>query len=258
VIAYNPVDEVIRSGQVDLLPGFSHWLIKFDGVSGNRDKDRLADPQGYGVIEYTYAQMARAAGIEISECRLLEEGGRRHFLTRRFDRGAGGEKIHMQSLGALAHLDFNQPGAHSYEQAFMALRQLGLGADSAEQLYRRMAFNVVARNQDDHVKNVAFLMDRNGGWSLSPAYDLTFSHKPASPWVSRHQMSINGRRDDFSWEDFTAVERVAGIKRGRGRKIVEAVADVVSEWPDYAARNGIDEASIEGIAAAHRLRFRAS
>jgi serine/threonine-protein kinase HipA len=160
----------------------------------------------------------------MSECRLLEEGGRRHFMTRRFDRDRDGGKRHMQSLGALAHLDFNQPGAHSYEQAFHVMRHLGLPHADVEQLFRRMAFNIVARNQDDHVKNIAFLMDRSGVWSLAPAFDVTYAYRPSSPWVGLHQMSMNGKRADFALEDFDACGRVAAPPRGRGRRIVEESA----------------------------------
>jgi serine/threonine-protein kinase HipA len=256
VIAWNPATEVVRSGQLDDLdPGFEHWLLKFDGVVGNRDKDQLADPQGYGAIEYAYSLMARAAGIVMSECRLLEEGERRHFMTHRFDRGLQGAKHHMQSLGALAHLDYNQPGAHSYEQAFQVIQRLGGAASSIEQMFRRMVFNVVARNQDDHVKNVAFLMDRSGAWELSPAFDITYAYRPVSDWTSRHQMSLNGKRDDFTLEDFRATGRVASLRRGRATRIVAEVCEVVGEWQRYAEQAGVDDDHIRRIAPALRLSF---
>jgi serine/threonine-protein kinase HipA len=146
-------------------PAFSHWLLKFDGVSGNKDKE-LDDPQGYGLIEFAYSQMAQAAGINMTECRLLEENGRRHFMTRRFDRDDAGKKLHMLSLGALAHFAYNEPGSFSYEQAFLVMRQLALSMQEVEQQFRRMVFNLAARNQDDHVKNIAFLMDRTGQCAL--------------------------------------------------------------------------------------------
>ena len=161
VIAWNRDTQEVRSGQVAAGEGFEYWLLKFDGVAGNKDKE-LEDPKGYGAIEFAYHRMATAAGIAMNECRLLEENGRRHFMTRRFDRVAGGEKLHMQSLGALAHFDFNQAGAYSYEQALLVIRQLGLPMASVEQQFRRMIFNIVARNQDDHVKNIAFLMNERG------------------------------------------------------------------------------------------------
>ena len=161
IIAWNPRTNEVHSGEVTASDGFEHWLLKFDGVSGNRDKE-LEDPKGYGVIEYAYYLMAQACEIEMSECRLFAENGRQHFMTRRFDRPTGKEKLHMQSLGALAHYDFNVAGTHSYEQAFMVMRQLGLSMQDIEQQFRRMAFNIVARNQDDHVKNIAFLMNKAG------------------------------------------------------------------------------------------------
>lgn len=256
VIAWNPVTEVVRSGQLDDLgPGFEHWLLKFDGVAENRDKDTLADPQGYGAVEYAYSLIARDAGILMSECRLLEENGRRHFMTRRFDRGADGSKRHMQSLGALAHFDFNQPGAHSYEQAFLAIRRLGLPTTAVEQMFRRMVFNIVARNQDDHVKNIAFLMDRSGRWELAPAFDLTYAYRPASVWTSQHQMTMNAKRDHFTLADFRACGRAASLPRGRATRILEEVCAVVSEWETYAERAQVDQEHVRRIAPALRLSF---
>ncbi|HEX3947727.1 MAG TPA: HipA domain-containing protein, partial [Acidimicrobiales bacterium] len=218
VIAWNPRTHVVRSGQVEAGDGFEHWLLKFDGVRGNRDKE-LVDPQGYGAIEYAYAGMAGAAGVTMTECRLLEEGGRRHFMTRRFDRPDGGGKLHMQSLAGLAHYDFNQAGAYSYEQALGIVRQLGLSMDTVEQQFRRAAFNVVARNQDDHVKNIAFLMDRTGRWSLSPAFDVTYAYSPDGRWTSRHQMTLDGRRDDFTVANFRHLAQTASMRRGRAEEI---------------------------------------
>ena len=202
--------------------GFDYWLLKFDGVAANKDKE-LEDPKGYTVIEYAYALMAVDAGIEMSECRLLEEDGRRHFMTRRFDRPSDGGKLHMQSLAALAHFDFNSAGAYSYEQAFDVIKRLRLPMHAREQQFRRMIFNIVARNQDDHVKNIAFLMDKAGAWSLSPAFDVTYAYNPTGPWTSRHQMTINGKTDDFTREDFKAVAQVAGLKRGRPEAILAEV-----------------------------------
>ena len=233
VIAWNPVTNEVRSGQLPAGAGFEYWLLKFDGVSGNRDKE-LEDPQGYGVIEYAYYSMARDCGIDISECRLFEENGRRHFMTRRFDRLANGEKLHMQSLCALAHFDFNLAGAYAYEQALLVMRQLGLPMRAIEQQFRRMVFNVIARNQDDHVKNIAFLMDKAGNWSLSPAFDVTYSFNPAGRWTASHQMTLNGKRGDFSLDDFKACARTAAMKRGRAAAIVSEVRAVVSRWREYA------------------------
>ena len=166
LIAWNPQTNEVRSGQVDAGPGFEYWLLKFDGVRGNRDKE-MEDPKGYGAIEFACYLMAQDCGIAMEECRLFEENDRRHFMTRRFDRTRDGKKVHMQSLCALAHYDFNLAGAYSYEQALLVMRQLRLPMSAIEQQFRRMAFNIVIRNQDDHVKNIAFLMDQAGTWSLS-------------------------------------------------------------------------------------------
>jgi serine/threonine-protein kinase HipA len=252
VIAWNPETNEVRSGQVNAGPGFQQWLLKFDGVSGNRDKE-LEDPLGFGVVEYAYALMAREAGIVMSPCRLLEENGRRHFMTRRFDRLAGDEKLHMLTLGAIAHFDYNQAGASSYEQAFLVIRQLGLSMDAVEQQFRRMTFNVVARNQDDHVKNIAFLMEQDGRWRLAPAYDLTHAYQPDGRWTSQHQMTINGKRDGFTLADLRAVAEVASMKRGRAETIVGEVTSAVVGWGAFAEQAGLDEERAAQIAATHRL-----
>ena len=254
VIAWNRESNEVRSGQVDAGPGFDAWIIKFDGVRGNRDRE-LEDPNGYGAVEYAYALMARDAGIEISECHLLEENGRRHFMTRRFDRRAGGEKLHMQSLAALAHYDFNQAGAYSYEQALQMIHRLGLPMSSIEEQFRRMAFNIVARNQDDHVKNIAFLMDKAGHWSLSPAFDLSYSYNPDGQWTSRHQMSMNGKRDQFVLDDFRECARTVSMKRGRAESILEAVTAAVRRWPEFAAQAEVLPRWREAIRQQHRLDF---
>jgi len=253
VIAWNSDTDEIRSGQVAADPGFEHWLLKFDGVSGNRDKERLDDPEGYGAIEFAYSRMAAAAGIEMAACRLLEENGRRHFMTRRFDRPMGNRKLHMQSLGALAHYDFNQAGAYSYEQALMAIRRVGLTMADLEQQFRRAAFNVIARNQDDHVKNIAFLMDRSGEWSLAPAFDLTFAYNRAGDWTAQQQMTLNGKRDDFTLEDFERCAEAVSMKRRAARAIVEEVLNTVLSWRSYADEVGIPEPVMEKVAAAHRV-----
>ena len=254
VIAWNPESQEVRSGQLDIdrYSGFSHWLLKFDGVGSNKDKE-LADPKGYSAVEYAYSVMARAAGIEMMPCDLLEENGRRHFLTKRFDRTEAGEKIHMQSLCGLAHYDFNMAGAYSYEQCFLVMRQLGLTMEEVEQQYRRMVFNIVARNQDDHVKNIAFLMNKRGEWKLSPAYDVTFSYNPAGEWTSSHQMTMNGKRDGFVYKDFKACAKTALLKRGREKVILEEVLEIVSKWKSYASDVGIDSKWITKIADYHRV-----
>ena len=233
VIAWNPTTNEVRSGQVAASPGFGYWLLKFDGVTENKDHE-LADPKGYGAIEYAYYLMARAAGITMSECRLLEENGRRHFMTRRFDRRDGGEKLHMQSLCALAHYDFNQARVYAYEQALLAIRQLQLPMEAVEEQFRRMAFNIVARNQDDHVKNIAFLMDKAGHWTLSPAFDLAYSYNPAGAWTHRHHMTLNGKSDGITVADFVACGKTALMKRGRAETILDEVTAAVARWPEFA------------------------
>jgi serine/threonine-protein kinase HipA len=247
VIAINPQGKVI-SGQTDAPKGFDYWVLKFDGVSDLE----LGEPKGYGRIEYAYHLMARAAGIEMTPCRLLEENGRAHFLTRRFDR-IGGDKVHMQSLCGVAHYDFNQAGAYSYEQAFSVMRRLRLSKAEAAEQYRRMAFNVIARNQDDHTKNIAFLMDRNGRWRLSPAFDVIYAHNPAGVWTNQHQMSLNGKRDGFSRGDLITVGESIGIaKPGR---IIDQVLEAVNDWPQYAGRAGVKPAIRNEIAHHHRLQL---
>jgi len=251
-IAYNDATGQVRSGQIQVGEGFRQWLLKFDGVSRAGDHG-LTDPQGWGAVEYAYSRMARAAGIEMTECRLLEEHGRRHFMTRRFDRPADGGKRHMQTVGALEHVSYNEPGSYSYEQVLLLIRRLGLGTPVVEQQFRRMVFNVVARNQDDHVKNIAFLMDREGAWSLAPAYDVIWAWRPGNRWLDSHQMSINGRRDGFTVADLRAVAGVAGLKRGRAEAILAEVVAVVAGWRVLADEVGVDERMVELIAGSHRL-----
>jgi serine/threonine-protein kinase HipA len=254
-IAYNDATGQVRSGQVQVGAGFRQWLLKFDGVSRAGDHG-LTDPEGWGAVEYAYSKMARAAGIDMTECRLLEENGRRHFMTRRFDRRLeDGEHLHMQTVGALEHVSYNEPGTYSYEQLLQLIRRLGLGTPVVEQQFRRMVFNVVARNQDDHVKNVAFLMDREGAWSLAPAYDVIWAWKPGNPWLDSHQMSINGKRTDFTVADLRDVAAVAGLPRGRAEAIFLEVAAVVSGWREVADEVGVDDHMAERIAHSHRLKL---
>ena len=252
LIAWNPQTHQVRSGQAQAGIGFEYWLLKFDGVSNNRDRD-LADPQGFGAIEYAYSRMAQEAGIAMMPCRLFEEGGRRHFMTQRFDRTDEGDKRHMQSLAALAHYDFNLAGAYGYEQAFLLMRALDLEPESIEQLFRRMVFNIVARNQDDHVKNIAFLMDRQGQWSLAPAYDVIWSYNPSGEWTAAHQMTLNGKRDSFTLSDFEACAEVALLKRGEARRIIHEVQKVVCRWRDYADEVGVNPDQRDGIQETLRL-----
>ena len=247
VIAMNDKGSVV-SGQAEVPAGYDYWLLKFDGVSDLE----LGAPRGYGRIEYAYHLMARAAGIEMMECRLLEEHGRAHFMTKRFDRVAG-NKIHMQTLCGLAHYDFNMAGAYGYEQAFSVMRQLHLSKAQAMQQYRRMVFNVLARNQDDHTKNIAFLMGPDGEWRLSPAYDLTYSHNPAGKWTNQHQMSINGKRDHFTREDLIAVGE--SISLPRPGEILDEVAEAVSQWPVFARESGVEARVIEEIGRNQRMEL---
>lgn len=252
VIAWNPETNEVRSGQVPPEEGFEDWILKFDGVRGNRDRE-LDDPQGYGAIEYAYYLMATAAGIDMAECRLFEENGRRHFMTRRFDRDRHGGKRHMQSLCALAHYDYNRPGAYSYEQALQTIRRLDLGRDAVEQQFRRMVFNLIARNHDDHVKNIAFLMDKRGQWRLSPAFDLTYSYNPEGDWTASHQMSVNGKREGFELEDLRACARNASMKRGRAEAILAEVNAAVAEWPRFADRADLSAELARRLVRMHRV-----
>lgn len=254
VIAWNRETNEVRSGPIAAGDGFGYWLLKFDGVAGNKDKE-LEDPKGYGAIEYAYYLMARAACISMSECRLLEENGRRHFMTRRFDRLSGGEKLHMQSLCALAHFDFNQAGAYAYEQAMLTIRQLNLPMAAVEEQFRRMVFNIVARNQDDHVKNIAFLMDKHGQWSLAPAFDVTYSYNPSGSWTAAHQMTLNGKRDGFTLQDFEACAKSSLMKRGRAKTIIEEVRSAVTRWPEFAAQAQLADEWRSKIQSSHRLIF---
>lgn len=254
IIAWNSETDEVRSGQVEAGPGFSYWLLKFDGVSGNKDKE-LEDPAGYGLVEYAYYRMALLAGIDMKECRLLKENRRNHFMTRRFDRTDSGKKIHMQSLAAMEHFDFKKAGAHSYEQALRTIRKLDMPMDTIEEQFRRMAFNIVGRNQDDHVKNIAFLMDPSGAWSLSPAFDMTYSYNPSGAWTNTHQMSLNGKREDFDLEDFEACARTASMKRGRAKEILQQVQKGISKWKDFAEEVGVPNVVADSIAKSHRMNI---
>lgn len=247
VIAMNDAGRVL-SGQTAVPEGYDYWLLKFDGVTDLE----LGAPAGYGRIEYAYYLMARAAGIEMSECRLLEENGRAHFMTRRFDR-QGNDKLHLQSLCGIAHYDYNTPGAYGYEQAFEVMRRLRLTKAEAVQQYRRMLFNVVARNQDDHTKNIAFLMDREGRWRLAPAFDVIYAHNPKGRWTDQHQMSINGKRDHFTRADLLAVGE--SISVSQPGDILDEIVSVVGEWPEYAGQAGVDPDRAGQIGATLRLAW---
>lgn len=247
VIAMNAEGHIL-SGQTAAPAGYDYWILKFDGVTDLE----LGEPKGYGRIEYAYYLMATAAGITMHESRLLEEGGRAHFLTRRFDRGAG-DKLHLQSLCGLAHYDFNLAGAYGYEQAFEVMRRLRLTKAEAAQQYRRMLFNVVARNQDDHTKNIAFLMGRDGRWRLAPAYDVIYAHNPHGVWTSRHQMTINGKRDGFTREDLLGVGRAIGL--AHPAQVLEEIVATVAEWPRFAREAGLPGARTKEIGAQHRRQW---
>jgi serine/threonine-protein kinase HipA len=255
VLAWNRDTGEFRSGQVKVDEGYEHWLLKFDGVSNNRDKE-LADPQGFGKIEYAYYLMATAAGIDMSECTLHHEGGRSHFMTRRFDRDERGRKVHMQSLGAMQHFDFNDPASYSYEQAIMTIRDLGLGMDVVEQQYKRAVFNVVARNQDDHVKNISFLMDRSGTWRLSPAYDVAYSYNPSGSWTRDHQMSLAGKRNDFTHGDLMVFASNVGLKSNRANQAIEEIVGAVAQWHEFAERAGVEHSDVSRIEKTFRMNLR--
>ena len=235
VIAYNPVTKEVRSGQTNAPKGFSHWLLKFDGVTD----EQTGASYGYGRVEMAYHLMAKNAGIEMTECQLLEENGRAHFMTRRFDRGGAPGKLHIQSFCAMAHYDFNNITDYSYEQLFQTMRSLLLPYSDAEQLYRRMVFNVASRNCDDHTKNFAFIMDQTSKWRLAPAFDVCHSYRPGSAWVSQHSLSINGKRKDITRQDLLSVARKMNIKKPE--KIIDQVAEAVSNWSVYAEKVAVPE-----------------
>ena len=256
ILAWNPQTGEFRSDQVEVDEGFEHWLMKFDGISNNRDKE-LADPQGYGKIEYAYYLMALEAGIEMSDCRLHHEGGRSHFMTRRFDRTTRGGKRHMQSLGAIAHYDYNQPASYSYEQAIQVMKRLELPREDLEQQVLRAFFNVIARNQDDHVKNISFLMNRRGQWRLAPAFDVTYAYDPLGQWTSRHQMSFNGKRDAFTRDDLIALAKIAGIKTSPTNAMIDRVVAAAEKWIEFAEQADVSEEKIQQINGVFRLDMRA-
>ena len=248
LIAWNPETNDIRSGQINAGKGYEYWLLKFDNIKNNKDKDSRPDDGEYTKVEYAYYLMALDAGIEMSECRLYKENGSAHFMTKRFDRkGIKGEKLHMQSLCALAHMDFNSPRIYSYEEAFSVMKQLKLPYSDFVQLFRRMVFNEYAKNYDDHTKNISFLMDKKGVWSLSPAYDITFSYRKDSIWVSAHQMLINDKSDNITKEDLLKVAEKANIKKSDAVKIIEQVISSVSKWEQFAEKSGMSEYNIKRI-----------
>lgn len=233
IIAFNAKTGNVKSGQTNIPDGYEHWLIKFDGVTDSQFGVSL----GYGRVEMAYYLMAKAAGINMSECRLFEEKGRAHFMTKRFDR-IGNEKLHLQSFCALQHFDFNEVNLYSYEQLFETMRLLSLPYSAAEALFRRMVFNVMARNCDDHTKNFAFLMDKNGLWQLSPAFDICHAYRPNSQWVSQHALSIGGKRKGFLAQDFITLANKMNIKKPK--EIIEQVRNAVSNWRNFANEVAVD------------------
>lgn len=247
LVAWNERTGELRSGQIKAPKGYGYWLMKLDGVNANGDKEG-DDGSGYGRIEYAYHLMAKAAGVTMSECRLFDDGVHAHFITRRFDREADGGKLHMQTLGALAHFDFNEAGAHSYEEALAIVETLTRDRSQVEQLYRRALFNIFAVNCDDHVKNIAFLMDRAGVWRLAPAYDEVFAYNPNGLWTSSHQMTFNGKRWDFTREDAFSVGRAASLTNRKIASAIDEVHDAVVHWAEFAATAGVDEKSTRIIA----------
>ena len=245
VIAYNDETQEVRSGQLDAPKGFDYWLLKLDGVTNSQ----LGDPQHYGEIEYVYYLMAKLAGINMTECRLLHENNRSHFMTRRFDR-VNGAKVHMQTLCGLTHSDYNVRNSCSYEQAFAYMRQLYLPYPQAEEFFRRMVFNVVACNQDDHTKNISFLMDQTGKWSLSPAYDMSWAYNSNGLWTQTHQMSIRGKQKDITREDLLEVARQMNIKRPN--ELIDQVVDAVGQWQQLAMQYPIPQEIIDYIQSTHQ------
>jgi serine/threonine-protein kinase HipA len=234
VVALNPATGEVRSGQVPVDPGFESWLLKLDGVTTDHD---LGVSGHFGRIEFAYSRMATQAGIDMTDCRLLEEGGRAHFMTRRFDRSPDGAKVHQQTLCALGHLDFRQRGTHDYAQLFSVIEQLRLGPDARAQAFRRMVFNVAAANCDDHSKNFSFLLAQGGEWELSPAYDLTHAYSPSSEWTHEHLLAVNGRRSGITRNDLDTVADRFMVPRSSG--IVTEVLAAIDQWPRHAAEAGL-------------------
>ena len=246
VIALNPKTNEVRSGQCDCQAGFEHWLIKFSGVSGNKDKE-AEDLADFGMIEYAYYLMALECGINMSPCKLLDDGKNKHFMTKRFDRDANGKKLHMQSLGAMGHFDFNVAGSTSYEQAFTILNAIGVGHQGKTDLFKRAIFNVCACNCDDHVKNISFLMDKSGKWTLAPAYDVSFAYNPNGEWTSSHQMTINGKRSGIKKEDFDYCAKIAGLTNAQKASAFGDVTCGVKKWKDFASFSGVSEERTKAI-----------
>tara|TARA_R110001592_G_scaffold116041_1_gene316801 strand:- start:9 stop:1325 length:1317 start_codon:yes stop_codon:yes gene_type:complete len=253
VLAFNEDFTQVRSGQVDVPEGFTHYLMKFDGVSEHsKDKETFGDPLGFGAMEYVYYRLAKSCGIDMMPSRLLQEDKRHHFITQRFDR-VGNDKVHVQTLNALAHVDYKKPGSFSYAELFAVARQMKLSVSDAEQLLRRMIFNIVARNHDDHSKNFAFIL-KAGKWSLAPAYDLAYSYKPGSKWVNSHWMSLNGKRENFVREDIYSLEKLSPLfSRSKIKTIVEETIAHVATWRELATQTAVPSSLIEEVESNLRL-----
>ena len=253
VLAFNEDFTQVRSGQAKVPSGFTHYLMKFDGVSEhNKNQETFGDPLGYGAMEFVYHLMANKCGVDMMPCRLLHEGNRRHFITQRFDRNKN-NKVHVQTLNGLAHVDYKKPGAFSYEELFGIARQLKLSAVEAEQLFKRMTFNIIARNHDDHSKNFAFMLKKDK-WSLAPAYDLAYSYKPGSKWVNSHWMSLNGKRDKFTRSDFYSLEKLSPIfSKKKIDDIIDATIEHISTWRQLAEEWDVPKTLIDEIQENLRL-----
>lgn len=246
VIAVNDDTSDVLSGQANVPEGYVHWLLKFDET----DNEEHASSKQIGRIEYAYSEMAYEAGITMMECRLLHDNEYAHFMTQRFDRVDGNTKIHVVTFAGMMHVDRDPPGQVGYERLFQTIRELGLPPSDLTEMYRRMVFNICARNQDDHTKNHAFLMFGDGSWQLAPAYDLCFSYKPGNPFIESHQMSCNGKRDDFLIEDLLTSAAAADVKNPK--KIIKEVQQAVARWSELAREVGIDEKRILHISKLHR------
>lgn len=242
IVAYNEDTKEFRSGQIDALPGFSYWIIKFDGIDNPYDENKNVS---YTKIEYAYYLLALEAGINMNESRLYEENGLFHFMTKRFDRvqtkDGKTDKLHMQTLGAIMHRDYNQSGEVSYEEAVQVMRKMGINQTDIIQFFKRMVFNVMARNQDDHIKNISFLMNRRGTWSLSPAYDMTYAYNPVGKYTAAHQMTINGKMRDITIDDIKRCAKMMDIKDNAANKIIDEVYHAISKWDDFARDANLDE-----------------
>lgn len=251
VLAWNEETGEFHSGQLDAGPGYTYWLMKFDGVWGNADKE-VADPLGFGRLEYACYLLAKKAGVDMARSRLHEEGGRAHFMTQRFDRTGDGKKLHMQSLCAMRHFDFNLARAYSYEQAIETIRKLGLGRDAIRQQVRRAFLNIFIRNQDDHTKNIAFLMDSTGQWSLSPAFDVVYAYNPDGAWTSQHQMSLNGKTDGFELDDLLTFGKFADMKTIEAKAIINEIEAAISKWPELCDEAGLEPAMVKRVTQGFR------